>query len=35
VVQAFGPNTALQAALETSERWMPQTAGVQPAALRN
>jgi hypothetical protein len=35
VVQAFGPNTALQAALETSERWMPQTAGVQPATLRN
>jgi len=34
VVQAFGANTFMQASLETTERLIPQTAGVQPAALK-
>ncbi|HUQ70240.1 MAG TPA: hypothetical protein VM165_11985 [Planctomycetaceae bacterium] len=34
VVQAFGANTKMQASLETTERLIPQTAGVQPAALK-
>jgi hypothetical protein len=34
VVQAFGANTLMQASLETAERWLPQTTGVQPATLR-
>lgn len=35
VFQAFGPNTAMQAALETTERWLPQTTAEQPTASRN
>lgn len=34
VVNAFGANTRMQASLETAERLIPTTAGVQPATLK-
>lgn len=34
VVQAFGANTEVRATLETTERLIPTTAGVQPATLK-